>query len=352
MFLAFREIRAAGGRFGLITVVVGLISLLLIMLTGLTGGLAKQNTSALEALNPDRYALAPVEDEISFTTSQITQSQVSGWQDHADEVAPLGTGQTLMETADSAGSVAVLGLPAGTELPGGGTVPERGGVASESLVEDQSLPLPATFGGIDVELVDSTADDYFSHSTVVWVSTETWQEITRVPDDVVGTALALGGSLDDEQWDAAAAETGTEAVTVSDSFNALPAYASEMGSLNMMQGFLYLISALVTVAFLTIWTIQRTRDLAVLRALGASTRYIMGDAVGQAAVILAVGVGAGAIIGTGLGMAVGGVVPFNLTVATVAVPAIGIWLLGMAGALIATRPITRIDPLTALGATA
>ena len=52
MFLALREITNARGRFGLIAGTVALITLLVVMLTGLTAGLGKQNTSALEALNP------------------------------------------------------------------------------------------------------------------------------------------------------------------------------------------------------------------------------------------------------------------------------------------------------------
>ena len=50
MFLALRELRAARGRVTLMGGTVALITLLLIMLTGLTGGLSKENTSALDSL--------------------------------------------------------------------------------------------------------------------------------------------------------------------------------------------------------------------------------------------------------------------------------------------------------------
>lgn len=42
MFLGIRDITHAWGRFTLIGTVVGLITLLLVMLTGLTGGLGAQ----------------------------------------------------------------------------------------------------------------------------------------------------------------------------------------------------------------------------------------------------------------------------------------------------------------------
>ena len=44
MFVGIRDVFYARGRFALIGSVVGLITLLLVMLTGLTGGLASQNT--------------------------------------------------------------------------------------------------------------------------------------------------------------------------------------------------------------------------------------------------------------------------------------------------------------------
>ena len=47
MFLSLRDITFAKGRFALLATVVALITLLLVLLTGLTNGLGHQNTSAL-----------------------------------------------------------------------------------------------------------------------------------------------------------------------------------------------------------------------------------------------------------------------------------------------------------------
>jgi len=141
-------------------------------------------------------------------------------------------------------------------------------------------------------------------------------------------------------------------VEMSDSFSGLPAYQSERGSLLTMQGFLYGISALVTVAFLTVWTLQRTRDLSILRALGASVRYLLRDALAQAALILAAGTILGAFVGWLLGLLASGTVPFDVSVRTIIVPAVGIWILGMAGALVSTRRVAKANPLDALGGNA
>ena len=295
------------------------------MLTGLTGGLGKQNTSALEALDPAAVVLT----EDTFTASRVTETDLADWGPGA---VPLGTGQTTLTDGSETAAVAVLGLPAGHKVPGGGVIPAEGVLVPAGM----SVSPTVTLGGVEVDVVGRAETEYYSHSPVIWAATDTWVASAHVAPGTLGTAILLDREADG-------------AMSLSESFSALPAYRSEQGSLQMMQGFLYAISALVTVAFLTVWTIQRSRDLAILRALGASPRYLVTDALGQAALILAAGVAAGALAGWGLGVVAGQAVPFLLTVGTVLYPALGIWALGIVGAFLTTRRVARINPLTALG---
>jgi putative ABC transport system permease protein len=358
MFLALRDIRAAIGRFVLIGSVVGLVTLLIVMLTGLTAGLGKQNTSALEHLAPDRYIFSSGSaDEsdaaVSFTESSVDASTEAAWQDVSgvERAVPLGITQNRLVSDGSATSVAVFGLPSGTEVAGG-TVPENGVLLPDNLSDTDALSgaQNVEIGGVNVPVTSRTVDtEYYSHQDVVWTDLDTWRDIahTRAP-----TVLMAWGDLEDGQWDAAAEQTDTTATTVDGSFAGLSAYQSERGSLLAIQGLLYGISALVVVAFLSVWTIQRTRDIAVLRALGASTRYVFGDSLGQAVIVVAAGVAGGALAGMGLGAVASQAVPFSLTTTTILVPGLGVFFLGVVGSLIATRRVLSTDPLTALEASA
>lgn len=340
MYLGLRDIAAARGRFSLITSVVALITLLLVMLTGLTGGLADQNTSALKALGPDRFVFG---GEVSFTSSSITEQDERAWQDAlgASSVVPLGVASTRLQVPgdgqDALASVTLMGLPSGTAVPGG-EVPARGVLLPDEL--------------------DGTADTvHLNHQPVAWADMGTWARMTGAdgpssPTVLMVTGGGSGGKSDGDRFDAVAEATGTTAVGVEDSFAGLPAYQSERGSLLAIQGLLYGISALVVVAFLSVWTIQRTRDIAVLRALGASTGYVVADAAVQAAVILAVGVVGGAALGGVLGALAAGTVPFAVSPATFLLPPVGVFVLGMGGALVALRRVSTVDPHLALGASA
>ncbi|PTT67994.1 FtsX-like permease family protein, partial [Arthrobacter sp. HMWF013] len=155
------------------------------------------------------------------------------------------------------------------------------------------------------------------------------------------------GAVVDET--AANALAGTVSTSRTGSFQALGSYKSENGSLMLMQAFLYGISALVIVAFLTVWTVQRTRDIAVLKALGASGGYVLRDAIAQAAMVLLAGAGLGGAIGLLGGFAAAQAAPFLITPATTLLPVLGIVALGLAGAALAVRRVTAVDPLIALG---
>ncbi|WP_136142026.1 ABC transporter permease [Corynebacterium endometrii] len=336
MFLAIREINHARGRFALMVGVLGLITVLLIMLTGLTNGLGKQNTSALEALGP--HSVVFKGEDASFTESAMDADDRRAF----PGAVPLGVSQTRAESSQAAAGVAVFGLPAGTASPVGG-IPGEGVLVPEETARDLGLAPGAeiNLGGNRLTVAGVVPGLEYSHSPVVWVSTQAWRAVAHAPEGTNGTVL-----ISNEELSEAAGYTVTD---LPGSFEGLASYSSERGSLQAIQGFLYAISALVTVAFLAVWTIQRTRELAVLKALGASGKYLLRDSLAQAAIVLGVGAVGGMLVGLGLGALASGALPFELDWASVVAPAVGIFILGMGGALLATRKVAATNPLLAMG---
>lgn len=365
MYLALRDLRFAKGRFLLMGGVVALITLLLVLLSGLTAGLANQSTSALAALTADQIVFgAPAGEsaKASFTESEVTRAQLAEWagREGVAHAELLGISQSRFQAIGPAGtpsgtaSVAVFGTgsPAGSD--GAGPAPAEGTVVvGTSLARELDLQAGsrATVGGTELTVSAVVPDQWYSHTSVVWTTLGDWRTLARISGkEAAATVIAV--TTDDGQKidvDAANATAGTVSTTRDGSFQALGSYKSENGSLLLMQGFLYGISALVIMAFLTVWTVQRTRDVAILKALGGSSGYVLKDAMVQAAIVLL----AGAVIGGAAGMAGGavaaGAAPFVLSPQTTLLPMAGIVLLGLAGAAVAVRSITRVDPLLALG---
>ena len=76
MFLALRDIRAARGRFTLITLTVAMLALLVSFLFGLTGGLRYQNVAAFSTLGGSYAYLSNDNLDRSELTLDDTKSLV------------------------------------------------------------------------------------------------------------------------------------------------------------------------------------------------------------------------------------------------------------------------------------
>lgn len=360
MFVAWRDLRFAKGRFALMGTVIVLITLLVGLLSGLTAGLARENISAITGLPADRLAFAapPSGREVSFASSAVPERTWRVWarQPGVGSAEPVGV-TTLNAVAGGGhrgdGRTAAVSV-FGTE-PSAGIAPDSPrlgpgrAVLSRSAAEELGVGPGGTVRlGADAREVTVAAvagDASYSHTPVVWTSLADWRALGHAAG---ATVVALSGSgVDYAAGDRAA---GTESRTVEDALEAIGSYQAENGSLQLMRGFLFVISALVTGAFFTVWTIQRSADVAVLKALGASTPYLLKDALGQAVVMLTTGTLLGTGLAAGVGALVsGGDVPFVLEPLTVLGPAAVLIVLGALGAALSVRRITAVDPLTALG---
>ncbi|MDX3759609.1 ABC transporter permease [Streptomyces mirabilis] len=359
MFVAWRDLKFAQGRFALMGTVIVLITLLVGLLSGLTAGLGRQNISAITGLPADKIAFqAPGGgQDLSYANSTVTEQQWQQWSraPGVESAEPLGITTTKVTTGGKSTGVTAFGVEPGSSLaPASSKIDNVSVVLSTAASDDLGVKAgdSLALAGQELKVAAVRGDAFFSHTPVIWTSLDTWQKTappTGSGDSPTATVIALS-TTSGADTAATDKQVGTKTVTTNNSLSAIGSYTSENGSLQMMRGFLFAISALVIGTFFTVWTIQRNGDVAVLKALGASTPNLLKDALGQAVALLA----GGTLIGTGIAAAlgalvVGSTVPFLLTPATVLLPAVVMILLGALGAALSIRRITSVDPLTALG---
>ncbi|TDP28402.1 putative ABC transport system permease protein [Nocardia ignorata] len=359
VFVAWRDLKFAKGRFALMGTVIVLITLLVGLLSGLTAGLGQQNISAITGLPADKIAFAaPGEGaQLSYANSTVTEKQWQQWADTpgVNSAEPLGITTTKASAGNKSTGVSAFGVQPGSALaPESNKLDDQAAVLSITAADDLGVTTGDTFtlAGQKMTVAAVSGDAFFSHTPVIWTTLGIWRS-TAPPaghtDGPTATVIALN-TTSGADLGAADEAAGTETVSRDDSLSAIGSYTSENGSLQLMRGLLFAISALVIGAFFTVWTIQRSGDVAVLKALGASTADLLEDALGQAVVLLT----GGTLIGTGIAAALGALVagstvPFVLTPATVLIPAAVMIALGALGAALSILRITSVDPLTALG---
>lgn len=372
MFLALRELWFARYRFALMGGVVALIAVLMVLLSGLSVGLVNDGVSGLQRLPVDAFAFDEgTKEDSAFSRSTVDEAQVTTWSERGDvaEAAPFGN---LLVNARSSRDVpidlALFGVEPGSFLDpevtdGAGLDAPDALVVSQTAI-DAGLRIGDTVTidriGTTFRVAGTTGDQRtYGHVDVAYLDLEAWQRLHAGagPGDPVrpeafeeATAVALrpepGGSIDLAAGDAAA---GTTSLTLEDSFGASPGYTAETSTLTMIRVFLYAISALVVGAFFTVWTIQRRHELAVLRAMGASTGYLMRDGLAQSAIVLLLATATGVLVGVGGGGLIGGGVPFAIDAGSVALAAVALVILGLLGSGVAIVRIARVNPIDALG---
>lgn len=365
MFLALNDLRVARGRFALVGIVIGLVALLSTILSGLANGLVNDGISGLRSLPLTHLALQSG-SQSSFSRSSLNSSNLEPWTTAAErndfDVSALGVSFFNAKRANGTTvDIAVFGIPQGSFLAprpeAQAALAGKPGLVLSHEFEADGIRVgdKLTVVGPDVTLpvIGFTYAGSYGHVDIAFSSLETWQSLVYGTDAhgrFSGIAIRTSGSDSATKAVFAAADraAGTATETKVDAYAGSPGYSAESATMTLIRGFLLVISALIVGAFFTVWTVQRTRQIGLLKALGASNWYVVRDAVGQLAIVLIAAVTAGAAVAVGLGAMVPAEVPFDLRAAPVAVSIATLVALGLAGSLVALRRIITVDPAVAL----
>lgn len=291
MFQGIRELRVSRGKTALIITTVLLITAMVTLLSSLSAGLSYQSASALEHKvgNDRQLVLNDSGGTVNLSTGSLTDAQVSEVKSRGGEVV------TMARSKDEEGQAFIA-------------MSDNGHKPSEDL--------------------------YLEHQPIHWMNTG---EVENLPG-----ASTFGVVAEDAQpIDGAVMLQGKDALEASAS------YKGEQSSLNLMIVLLYVISALVLGAFFTVWTMQRLRGVAITVALGGTRSSILSDAVGQALVVLFVGIAAGTLLTVGVGGFMEGI-PMDVTANTTLVPAAILLAAGLLGAGLSIIPVMKVDPRKAM----
>lgn len=377
MFLALRELRFARGRFTLMGIVIALISVLVVLLSGLSSGLVNDGVSGLKTMPATAFAFDEgTMTDNAFSRSVVDDAQLEHWERASGIAAAEPMGVNIINGVtdqDQQIDLTLFGVRAdgflSPAVSSGAQLDAVDGIVVSETLQDDGIELGTviTLDRIDADLTVvgfTEGQATFGHVDVAYLPIQTWQLIaagaapadapTQADIDALDFSYSSVIALlaeDGAEPDYAAIDRDAETMTMTRtaSFNASPGYEAETLTLSMIQVFLYIICALVVGAFFTVWTIQRTHDIAVLRAQGASARFLLRDSLTQAALLLVGFTIIGVAAGVGLGAAMPAAMPFDLEPAPIAIASVTTIVLGLVGAAIAVLRIVRIDPLNALG---
>lgn len=340
----------------LVGAVLVLIALMTTLLTGLATGLVNDGISGLRGLPLTDLAFQPGAKS-TFSRSTLTDQNLAPWKKASGiEVAPLGVSFANAKTASGQTlDIAIFGTPPGSFLAPN---PEATralkaptGIVLSSELKNKGVKTGdmITIAGSEITMpvLGFTYTGSYGHAPIAFTSLKTWQKLYYGADTQGRfSAIAIKGSADFKAIDA---QAGTDTESKTQAYGGSPGYSAETATMSLIRGFLLVISALIVGAFFTVWTIQRTRQIGLLKALGASNSYVLRDALGQLTILMIAATIVGTLLAVGLGQFAGSSAPFQLEARSVITSAVILIVVGLLGSLAAIRKVTKVDPVIALG---
>ncbi len=368
MFLALRELRHSRLRYGLIGAILALVAWLVFLHSGLANGLATDNASAMQNMNADYLAFQSgsrvlLHRSLLPMTTVDAVRQVAGVRD----AAPLGQFTLTVERAGSNDQIdaTVLAIdPASFLAPeiiqgSGLTSGPANGVVINRTAQREGVRLGDTLkvlpSGQELKVVGFTEGQAYSHLPVIFMSIPQWQALRfpttgaeGIPADPI-SAVAI--KMDDGAVATTVAQqvSGVEVASRETVLQNLPGYKEETGSVTMIQAFLFIIAAFIMAAFFYVLTLQKSNQFGVLKALGAGTRFLARDLVGQVLVLTALGIVLGALLSYGVAAIIPAAVPFALDTKLVVLYGGVLLLVALVGTLLSLFQIAKVDALVAIG---
>ncbi|MBS1838222.1 MAG: ABC transporter permease [Actinobacteria bacterium] len=360
MFLALRDLRRGVRRFLLLGVVIALVALLSTVLSGLATGLVTDNISGLRALPFEHLAMAKGSDATFSRSILQAPAQKAFEQVPGVTTSPIGASFVNAAAVDGGPSLdlALFGVPADSFLvdrpEARAALAGPPGIVLGSELEAKGVKVGDryTMGGSGVELpvLGFTFAGTYGHAPIAFTSLATWQRVQfGEQSDGRFSAIALTGGTD-AQLARADAAAGTQTFTKTEAYAGSPGFTAETTTMSLIRGFLLVISALVIGAFFTVLCVQRTRQIGLLKAMGASNFYVLRDGVSQMVILVALASLGGVAVGTALiALMSSGAAPVELSPAAVATVLVSLILAGVLGSLVAFRRVTKVEPAIALG---
>lgn len=363
--LALAEMRRAKVRFGLLVGAVALLVFLLLFQQTLAGTLLGYFTGALERQSAEvlvfgEDARRNVEGSVILPGTLEAVMAVPG----VREAAPLGEGTFTVRTSQGLADAVIFGYrPGGPGAPmriAAGRLPQREMEAVASAVDadagfgigDRVEVLP---GGVTFTVVGLVEDARFAVLPTLFTAYDGYVRavLAANPDAerVLPSLLAVDPipGVPPERLAAriTARVEGVEALDRETAVSSLPGVSAIRSSFGIVLALGFVVVVLVIGFFFLILTVQKTQALAMLRAIGAGTGYLLRALALQVTFVTVAGIALAAALLATVAAVSGDAFPISADPGLIAATGGAVLVLALLASLASLRRIARLDPTAA-----
>jgi putative ABC transport system permease protein len=366
--LALKELRRRPGRFGVATVILTLIAVLLMFLGGLLDGLTAGNTGAIRAQQAGLIVYSSTsQDSLPRSRIDPEQRRQVGDLDGIGAVGGLGSVQLggriedrgprdLVPTVLFGYEAASNGLPQPPTKPGEAWADDT--LKAEGVEQGDVIRVGPSRS--PVEVIGFVDDTRYAGQSTLWASLKTWRGVQNEnrPDARVGPGVSqalvvqasgsdpadLAGRIDE------ATGGSTSSLTEEEAIDALPGVAAQESVFNQIISLTVLIAIIVVALFFALITVERIGLYGVLKALGAGSGRLFAGVLLQAVIVTLIACGSGALAAVALDTVLPvGSIPFIATGSRLVGSTFFLLVAAVIGCAFSLRRVLRVDPATAMG---
>lgn len=265
LLLTLRDLQYRKARFVLVSTLAGVVLTLVFLMTGLVEQFNLEPFDAVEAIGADSWLVA---DGVSGPFTAVSAMPASAAADVGGSAVVVSRGSLFPAEGESQEIVII-----GHELGGLGSPPlvdGRAASASAEVVLDESAGVGV---GESVQIGASSFDvvGLTEHATVLaglpfaFVDLGAAQDLSYGDRDTITGVLLTGTAAVDSYTQRSADEVAADA---------LGPLESAIGSLDLIRALLWVVATIIIGAVVYLSALERTRDFAVLKAVGASNREL------------------------------------------------------------------------------
>lgn len=342
LLLTLRDLQHRFTRVAVVTVLVALVLTLLFLMTGLIHQLQNEPHAAVAAIGADHWTVA---EGVSGPFTAVSVLPAGSEADIAPGASPAVVSRgSLLDGDDESTEVVIIGHR--PETLGAPRIVDGSALTGPNeVVVDDTLELDVgetvTVGGVNLTVIGTTrSTTVLAGLPFVFVNLGVAQDISFKSREVVSAYLSTGPAPPDGPG-----RTVLSATAVAD--DALGPIEAAVSSIDLIRLLLWIVAAIVVGAVVYLSALERARDFAVLKAVGAGGPTLAGGLAIQAVIIAVVG----AAIGGGLATLIQPVFPL-----AVKVPGAAYWqipvaaaVVGLVAAVFGVRKVNQTDPAAAFG---
>ena len=352
MFLAIKEIKREKLRYGLIILMIFLISYLIFVLSALATGLASENTQALESWDAQKVVLNK-NANVSMSQSFLTKSDLKRASLSKDE-ALLGQIPVVVKKAGRPQiSAQFIGVKKkqfiyhDQELIAGKRAKKNYEVAVDQAFKTKGYKigdkLALNGSSRKYKIVGFVKNAKINIAPIIYGTLESWKKLRQGMPTLEASAIISRNNHYKYNY------KNSKTYPIDQFIKKLPGYTAQNMTFELMIGFLYIISLIIIAVFLYILTMQKMHNYAVMRAQGIPSSTLVKATVSQAIILVLAGLVIGLAAMFVTVKVLPAAVPISFTPRIILTGTVGLLLTAIIGSLIPIRSILKVDPAQAIG---